>query len=266
VVIRNFSEFLSEISLTETPQYFIQLVLVLLCVWAVKGGIEVLGRWASFVFNILLVIIMGIILMTLSRINFSNFTPILYEGFRPVIDGAFSVFSFPLAETVVFLAILSFLKPGANGYKVYNLSLLIGGSILLLIVIGNIGVLGYPFLATQYYPSYIAVSLINLSELLERFEVLISVVFLLCGFVKVSVCLFCAATGIARIFNIDDYRVMTVPVALLMLNLGIFIYPNMQEMFEWVKVYKYYAIPFQVLLPLIIWISAEAKARLPKSA
>jgi spore germination protein KB len=124
--------------------------------------------------------------------------------------------------------------------------------------------LGFPFLATQYFPSYIMVSLIDFSEFFRRFEVLVAVVFLLCGFVKVSVCLFCAATGIAKIFNINDYRIMAAPVAFLMINLAIFIYPNMQEMFEWVTVYKYYAIPFQVLLPLIIWISAEAKARFPK--
>ena len=265
LVIRNFSEFLSEIALTETPQYFIQLVFVLLCIWAVKGGIEVLGRWTSFVFNILLVVAIGLILMSLSKINFANFTPILDKGFRPVIDGAFSVFSFPLAETVVFISILSFLKPGASSYKVYNLSLLIGGCIILFSVFRNIAVLGFPFLSTQYFPSYITVSLIDFGEFFRRFEVLAAVVFLLCGFVKVSICLFCTATGIARIFNVTDYRIMTAPVAFLMINLAIVIYPNMQEMFEWMKVYKYYAIPFQVLLPLILWIGAEAKARFTKN-
>lgn len=264
LVIRNFSEFLSEIALTETPQYFIQLVFVLLAIWAVKGGIEVLGRWTSFIFNILLVVLIGLILMSISKFNFANFTPMLYEGFRPVIDGAFSVFTFPLAETVVFISILSFLKPGASGYKVYNLSLLIGGSILLLNVFRNIALLGIPFLSTQYFPSYIATSLIDFGEFFRRFEVLVAVLLLLCGFVKVSVCLFCTATGIARIFNVDNYRILTVPAALLMLSLAIFIYPNMQEMFEWVKVYKYYAIPFQLLLPLILWVGAEAKVRFTK--
>jgi spore germination protein KB len=265
LVIRNFSEFLSEIALTETPQYFVQLVLVLLSLWVVKGGIEVLGRWTSFVFNILLVIIIGISLMALNKINFANFTPVLYEGFRPVMDGAFAVFSLPLAETVVFTCILSFLKPGASGYKVYGLSLLIGGSILLLVVFRNIAVLGFPFLATQYFPSYIEVSLIDLGKFFRRFEILVAMVFLLCGFVKVSVCLFCTTTGIAKIFNLHDYRILTAPVAFLMFSLAIFIYSSMQEMFDWVKVYKYYAIPFQILLPLIIWIGAEAKIRFCKN-
>ncbi|HEX3047441.1 MAG TPA: endospore germination permease [Bacillota bacterium] len=264
LVIRNFSEFLSEISLPETPQYFIQLVMLLLCIWIVKGGIEVLGRWTSFVFNIIILIIIALIPMALAKFNLTNFTPFLYEGFRPVMDGAFAVFSFPLAETVVFLSVLSFLKPGASGYKVYYLSLFVGGGILLFIVLRNATVLGFPFLSTQYFPTYIAVSLINMGEFFRRFEVMVAVVFLLCGFVKVSVCLFGAATGIARIFNIDDYRILTVPVALLMINLSIIIYPSMQAMFEWIKVYKYYAIPFQVILPLMIWIGAEIKIRMQK--
>ena len=152
LVIRNFSEFLSEIALTETPQYFIQLVFVLLCIWAVKGGIEVLGRWTSFVFNILLVVIIGLILMSLTKINFANFTPILDKGFRPVIDGAFSVFSFPLAETVVFISILSFLKPGASGYKVYNLSLLIGGCIVLVSRFQKYCGFGFPISVNPIFP------------------------------------------------------------------------------------------------------------------
>ncbi len=265
LVIRNFSEFLSEISLTETPQYLIQLVVVILGVWMVKGSIEVLGRWTSFVFNIVLVIIIGICLMAFTETNFANFTPMLYGGFRPVIDGAYSIFSFPLAETIIFTAVLSFLKPGANSYKVYNRGLWIGGGILLAITLGNIGVLGYPFLSTQYYPSYITVSLIDLGTFFRRFEILVAVVFLLCGLVKVSICLFCTANGLAKIFNTHDYRVLLAPVALLNVSLALFIYPSMQAMFEWVNVYRYYAIPFQILLPLLIWICAEAKLRLSKT-
>lgn len=266
LVIRNFSEFLGEISLPDTPQYFIQLVLVLLCIWAVKGGIEVLGRWASFVFTVFLAMIIGIDLIAISKTNFANFTPVLYEGFRPVMEGTFSVFSFPFTETVIFIAVLAFLKPGASGYKVYHLSLLIGGSILLLAVLRNIATLGFPFLGSQYFPSFIAASVINLGEFFQRFEVLIAVIFLLCGIVKTSVCLFCAVIGIARIFNMDDYRMMTVPVALLMINLALFIYPSMQDMFTWLKIYGYYALPFEVLLPFIIWVSAEAKVRFSKNS
>lgn len=266
LVMRNFSEFLTEISLTKTPQYFIHFVFALLCIWAVKGGIEVLGRWASFVFNILIALLVLLQLMTLPQVSLANFEPILYHGLLPVIDGAFSIFSFPLMETVVFMSVLSLLKPGSSGYKVYNWGLFIGGIIILLIVFRNNAVLGHPFLETQYFPSYISLSLINLGEFLQRFEVIISIAFLLCGFLKVSVCIFCAATGISKIFIIDDYRIITAPVAFLMLNLAILIYASMQEMFEWVNIYRYYAIPFQLVLPLITWIGAEIKTNLPKSA
>jgi spore germination protein KB len=37
------------------------------------------------------------------------------------------------------------------------------------------------------------------------------------------------------------------------------------EMQEWAfKVYRYYAFPFQVILPVMIWIFAEIKARKQK--
>jgi spore germination protein KB len=47
-----------------------------------------------------------------------------------------------------------------------------------------------------------------------------------------------------------------------MMNFSLFIYKSIMEMFEWaLDIYKYYAIPFQVILPLFIWIFAEIKSR-----
>lgn len=47
-----------------------------------------------------------------------------------------------------------------------------------------------------------------------------------------------------------------------MMNLACFVYNSIMEMFEWAtEIYMYYAIPFQIILPLLIWIFAEIKSR-----
>ena len=50
-----------------------------------------------------------------------------------------------------------------------------------------------------------------------------------------------------------------------MVNLAYLVYDSIMEMFEWAQeIWPYYAFPFQVVLPLIILIAVEVKARLQK--
>jgi len=59
---------------------------------------------------------------------------------------------------------------------------------------------------------------------------------------------------------------MAVPTGLLTASFSIIIYDNVMEMFEWAnKIYRYYVVLFQVILPVIILIVAEIKTRIQKS-
>jgi spore germination protein KB len=89
---------------------------------------------------------------------------------------------------------------------------------------------------------------------------------MLSGFVKLCICLIAAGRGIAKALNFSNYRQIIAPVGLLMVILSLIIYSNTREMLDWAnKIYPLYAILFQVVLPLIIWIAAEIKVRLVKS-
>lgn len=262
LVIRNFSEFLTTVSIPETPLQIVIAPLGIICIWIVKGGLEVLGRWAGLVFPFLLVIIFGQITLSMTQAEFDNLKPFLYDGIQPVLSSAYSVFTFPFAEIVVALMIFSTVKNKFSTYKVFYLGLFIGGAILLLAATRNILVLGVEDGCIEYFPSYEAVSVINIANFLQRIEVVVSGVFLFAGIIKISVCLLAASKGFAHVLNFNNYRAIVVPVGLLMMNLSCFIYTNTMEMFEWaMDIYKYYAIPFQIIIPLLIWITAEIKIR-----
>jgi len=47
-----------------------------------------------------------------------------------------------------------------------------------------------------------------------------------------------------------------------MMTLAIILFANILEMYDWLDIYKYFALPFQVILPLIILAGAEIKIRL----
>ncbi|MBM7854799.1 hypothetical protein JOC37_001177 [Desulfohalotomaculum tongense] len=82
------------------------------------------------------------------------------------------------------------------------------------------------------------------------------------GFIKAGLCLLAAANGLAKIFNFPNYRSIVTSVALLTANFTYLVYEDVAEMVQWsVKVWPWYALPFQVILPLLILIWAEVKKR-----
>lgn len=260
LVVRNITEFIQIVSFPETPQFFIALFLGLIVIYMVKSGIEVLGRWAEFVLPIIIFTIILATCLSAPKANFNNIKPILYYGFKPVFQGTFSLFTFPFAETIIFTTIFSSLEQPNKSFKVYSLSLIGAGIIILLVAVRNILVLGITSIGIHYFTSYYAVSLINIGDFLQRIEAVVSTVVILSSIVKLSVCLFATSIGVSKIFNFDNYRPVVAPICLLMLNLSFIVYSSTMEMFEWIdKIYSLYAIPFQIILPLTIWIIAEVK-------
>lgn len=265
LVIRNFVEFIIIVSIPETPEYIIAAFMAVFCIWAVRAGIEVIGRWTSIMLPILIIVIIIVTFLFANLITFENLKPVLANGLTPVLNTAFSVFAFPFAETVLFTTVLSNLRPKSNPYKVYFWGLLIGGLIILLISVRSLITLGEGNISILYFPSYASVRLINIGNFLQRIEVSVTLVFIISGFIKISICLYSAGVGIAKIFNVSDYHHIIAPIGLLMMVLSIIVYKSTVEMFEWAdKIYKYYAFPIEVVLPVIILIAAEIKARVRK--
>jgi spore germination protein KB len=260
LVMHNFQEFIKVVSFPETPPLVPVMLMGLLCIWVVREGIEVLGRWAQFSLIILAILILAVSPLSFSLIDIDNLRPVLYNGFSPVLSGAFSVFSFPFAETVLFLCIFNIDKNRNNSYKIYTYGLVIGGFFVLTVAIRNLLILGPDFISMLYFPSYEAISLIDIGDFLQRIEIAVSVVFMFSVFAKISVCLLAASKGLASLLKIEQYRLIVTPIGLLMMIGSYIIYDNIMEMSNWTfYIYKYYAFPFQVILPLIIWICAEVK-------
>ena len=107
-----------------------------------------------------------------------------------------------------------------------------------------------------------AISLIQLGNLLERLEMLVVSVFLVCIFVKVGICAFAVCNGISKVFGFDDYKFIATPVVLLMFNFSFIVYKNILEMtFFAFNIWPYYSFVFEVIIPLIVFIFAEIKSR-----
>ncbi|WZL72584.1 endospore germination permease [Clostridiaceae bacterium 35-E11] len=262
LVLRNFGEFIMNVALYKTPLAILILIIGFLCFWVVREGIEILGRWAEFFIGIVIFLTFLAIFLLIPKMHINYIQPILYHGMKPVMKGAFSVFAFPLAETILFTMCFSALKWQYSAYKVYIVGIFIGGLILMISTITTILVLGTEISATAYFPDYNVVRMIDMGDFLTRLEIIAAIVFMISGFIKASICLFTVSKGIAKVFGYTDYRFVVMPMALLMMNLSYLIYDNIVEMQKWAfEVWRYYAFPFQVILPVLMLVASEVKMR-----
>jgi spore germination protein KB len=248
-------------ALPETPLFVSMFCLGLVIIAGVRLGIEVLGRTTTYFIPIIFFILLLVQILGISQLHFDHIKPILGNAPSQIMKGAFSTFSFPFAETVIFIGVFSSLKTKKSNVKVYLTGVLVSGAIIIIATTRNILILGN-MLGSFNFPSYEAVSRISIGDFIQRIEVTDALVFVYGVFIKSSICLLIACKGIGRMFNLKDYRSIVIQMGLLMIYFSYIVYDNAMDMRYWAfKVYPYYAFPMQVILPIMIWIMAEIKAR-----
>jgi spore germination protein KB len=262
VTLIGFSEFITIVSLKKTPQIQISMIFSFLSIWMAKKGLEVIANWAELFFLVTVIIIFMTVFLITPKMDYNNLLPILYNGTKPIIKASFSILIFPFGELLIFTMFFSKFTTRNSVYKVYCFGVLAAGIVLLIISVANILVIGVDEASVLYYPSYTTVSRINIGKVIQRLEVIVSIVLILGGILKISIGLSAVSKGVCKIFGLKDYKFILVPISLLIINLTYFDFGSTIEYHEFgKKVYPYYSIFFQVILPIIIWTNVETKKK-----
>lgn len=263
LVSRTFTEFVQVENMPETPQILIAAMLILLCVWGVKCGIEAFGRTSRLLFLLLAIFIIVTFILMTKDMDMSNIKPIMSSSMPTLLQSGVDTYSLPLAESFLFISLFPYIQTKTSPKKLLGGSLLTILILFLVVDVRNLLILG-PLIGTLYFPSYQATSIVSIGEFFTRMEVSIGINLMMTGFVKQCACLFFASIGLARIFNVKDYKMMAAPCGLIFVLFSILSFSNSLEYINFAKIYPYVALPFEVGLPLLIMIIAEIKIRLHK--
>lgn len=261
---RAITEYIQVVSFPETPQYYPAILIGILAIYSLKSGIEVIGRVSKFLLPLIVLIIIVTFIGALPKAQFSNLLPVLYNGWEPVLSSAVSIFAFPFAEIVMFMTLLN--KSEINRPTRILLKGM-GASFILLFIaaIRNIIIMGFPTLAESTFPSYYAVSLIDTGIFIRGVELIVSMNISIAGFFTVMICSYSACIGLSRVFNTDNYKKFVIPVVLLSLPVSYIFFDGILNLNQWNKdAYHYYALPFQVILPVLTLIVGLIRRKIHK--
>jgi spore germination protein KB len=246
----------------QTPGIVPASIQAFLAAWLVKEGIEVIGRWSELFSYILIsfVFITIVLLLAGGDIDIKNLRPTLYLGIKPIIQGAFAVFSFPLTQVVVFIAIFSKLKTQNSYFKVYTVGTMVGFILIFLVFVANVAVLGSNISSDKYFTLTVTASRVDIGHFIQRMEIIANTMFVLGGVLKLGIFTLLICKGLSHVFGCIEYRFWVIPVTLHIINLNVFIFKDIMDMVQWLdEIIDYYHLFFHVIIPIIIWIGCEIK-------
>jgi len=252
LVTRNFGDFLNATMLQYTPTWFINAIILLLVIVAVKGGLEVVARVNDIMIPFLIFILFVLTVLSIPDMSIRKIQPILENGILPVAKGSLSAIGFPFAETMLFTMIIPYVNTPARARKALFLGGAIGGLLLLFITLRTLLVLG-PGTAKLWYPVLEAVRMINLFNIIQRVEAAVVINWIGFGFIKITVCFYAFVLGLAQWLNLKDYKPLLLPAGVLMVSLSILVYDNyVEEVFFASMIWFPYAMPITFIIPLVM--------------
>lgn len=256
LIIRNFGEYMTTMNYPKTPLLFLAITLVSVSAYSVRKGLETTGRTSEIFIPFLPLSVIFLFFFVYREFNPANFLPVLENGLKPVVNTGLIIVTFPFGQSVVFLTLFANLSDRKKLTGSVIVSVLIVGIMLLAILARDIMALGPDILERALYAPDITSRLVTYLTIYP----VISVSFLIGGGTRTAICIYGAATSIARIAKLDNYVPLVMPISALAVTLSIWVFETVLEMFEFAKeAWFYYSLPFQVIIPVLVLIISFIK-------
>ncbi|MFE4029791.1 GerAB/ArcD/ProY family transporter [Priestia sp. YIM B13551] len=262
-VLRDFGEMLLTFAYPDTPLFIANALLMLVIIYTIRKGIEVIARSGEllFIFMYVLAVAGFILIVSSGLIEIKNLQPILEEGLFPVLKVVFTqTLYFPFTEVIVFTMILPYLD---NPKKAKVTMLCATGLSGINLIITMLCVLGVDLTARSQYPLLSTIESIQVANFLERLDVFFMLALIITIFFKICVLFYAAVVGTASLFKVKSPSRLSYPLGLIILFLSITIASNLQEHnYEGLKMAMFTIhIPLLGIIPPLLLLVAFFKNR-----
>ncbi|MFA9397840.1 MAG: endospore germination permease [Clostridiaceae bacterium] len=260
ILLKLTINFINTVGLFYTPNIIISFVICFLIAFSLKKGIETLGRWSEFFVLVVIFFLLFIFLLFIPSINLDYIKPILYDNINNLDKAILITISYPFSQYFFFTFLGNNFDKKQNIKKIFFSTFLISGFILSFTMFIIATILPESKLSSLYFVFYAAVRLLKITDFIERIEILVTLIFLVGIFIKMSIFLLGTLKGIQSIFNLDSYHSLIIPIVALTFNISLILYDSIMETSEFAtETYPYYSIPFQIIIPIFIYIVAKIR-------
>ncbi|OIJ20827.1 hypothetical protein BKP45_08430 [Anaerobacillus alkalidiazotrophicus] len=263
--IRDLGEMMKITILQMTPLEIIVITLMVVVLYIVFQGVEILARVTELFtpFMITSIFLVFLLIIFSGQVSFENLQPFLAEGFSPLFRDIYPLrMTFPYGELVVFTVLMSSVSNFKYVGKVSVISVIFAGVFIVLSQLFQIVTIGEEIKNRTMFPLLAASREIFVLEFIERVDILVVFILMLGIIIKVSVFFYAGLKGLESIFKIS-YRTYVIPISLSIPFLSILNADNIYEHFEeGLEVVPYVLhLPFQFGIPIVLLLLVLRKNR-----
>lgn len=261
IIVREYGEFVVGAFLFHTPLIVVSGSMVLVCALAVRGGVEIVGRFAEIFLPVFITLFLLIIIPIIPELRVPNMFPVTGEGIMPSIAGAF-ILQLWYSELITVSFLLPFVADQKKATKSIMISLL---AVIVTLVVSNLATLLLlgELTGSYTYPFLILARYINLAEFFTHLESLFMAIWVLGAFVKICVFFYVTVLGAAQWMNLSDNRPIVFPLGFLLFLFSMWVAPNFQELTHAILTSANFAIlTVFVVIPGLLLCIAWVKKRL----
>ncbi|WP_284035395.1 endospore germination permease [Neobacillus sp. 114] len=261
IMVREYGEFVSGAALFHTPMAVIIGTMVLVCSFAVLGGLEVMGRASEIIVPVVILLYILLFILLIKDLEVKNLFPIMEKGFRPSLMGSIVPQSW-YSEFILVSFLLPYVTNQKKGFKwgliavFIVLFLMVLTNIMTLLIFGNLT-------SSLTYPVMVAARYISIADFLEHLESIVMAIWIAGTFIKITVFYYVLALGTAQWLKLSDYRPIVLPIGFLILLQGLWAARDLQELSHFLATSgTIYILSIQVVIPFILLLCASIRKKL----
>ncbi|MBW5445323.1 GerAB/ArcD/ProY family transporter [Cohnella sp. CFH 77786] len=214
-IVLDIGLFLNTSMLRQTPLYLFSLPIFFVVALTVRSGIETMARMFFVPMVVVLASITSILILSIPNYNLEALLPLMSDGFKPVLLGAYFSYGFPYAELVLMSMVFPHIRKNER-IKIARplfLALFLNAFYLIAVTLSTILVFG-PMAAERMYSMFEVARTVDLLEVIQRIESLVGISLIMASFMKAAVTLFVLNMTFTKLLNLQDDRILVFPLAL----------------------------------------------------
>jgi spore germination protein KB len=211
LIIREIVEMI-RLFLPFTPPLVITIFMALLVLYAMRKGFEAYARTAELFVTLMILLIVLILGLNFSNFNWKNVTPVLANGWGPVLKGLWTQLPYAL-ETILFMALwLPCLNKRREGLRAILIGMPLAGILLTILVAANIAFTGIALTSRLIFPVFYMSRYIFIGNFLTGMEAVFMLLWMISSYLEIPVFYYPSVVGLAQWLNLKDYQPLIVPM------------------------------------------------------
>ncbi|TNJ63147.1 spore gernimation protein [Paenibacillus hemerocallicola] len=215
-IVLDIGLFMRSSMMRETPVYAFSFPVLLLSALTVRAGIEVMARMFALILLLVIFFIGSVLLFVATDYNPAYLIPVMPDGIKPVLNGAFFTYGFPYAECFLFVMLLPFVRENSTGEvkRSMNAALILNIFTLCISTVCTIMIFG-PLAGVKKYSLYEIARTIEVQEIISRIESVIGMSLISGSYMKTTITLYGVSLFVSQLCKLNDHRTIVMPLALI---------------------------------------------------